>query len=86
MPAAGGTRTVEVAPADLPQFLRNNRAWIAKMCGITVADLDAYDVHEGMQRCGATTKAGRRCRKSLAPDSSPAEFVQLHAGRCGHHS
>lgn len=86
VPAEGGWQTVEVEAADVPLFLRDQRGWIAKVCGVTAADLDEYDIHERMPRCGATTKAGHRCRNTLVSDSGPADFVRLHGDRCAVHS
>lgn len=86
VPAVGGDCREQVQPGDLPMFLLDPRMWVAKISGITIADLDAYDLNERMPRCGATTKAGRRCRNALASDSDPADFARLHGGRCNVHS
>lgn len=86
VPTVGGERLEQVQPSDLPMFLLDPRMWIAKISGITIADLDAYDLNERMPRCGAITKAGRRCRNALASDSDPSNFARLHGGRCNVHS
>lgn len=86
VPDVGGSRMKEVAPGDLPLFLQDQRIWVAKVCAVTIEDLDAYEIHERMPRCGAPTKAGHRCRNTLASDSDPATFARLHGGRCNVHS
>lgn len=86
VPTVGGERMEQVQPGDLPLFLADPRMWIAKVSGITIADLDAYDLNDRMPRCGATTKAGHRCSNALASDSDPTEFTRLHGGRCNVHS
>lgn len=86
VPAVGGERLEPIEPEDLPMFLLDPRIWVAKIYGITIADLDAYEHNERMPRCGATTKAGHRCRNALATVSDPAGFARLHGGRCNVHS
>ncbi len=85
VPTAGGARQTRVDPVDLPLFLANVDAWTAKVCGVTPEQLAEYEANDRMPRCGADTKAGRRCRNVLASDSDPATFVELHGARCAVH-
>src|SRR3954471_5365939 len=84
--AAGGCRTFPLDPAEASEFLDDPRAWTAKQWGVTPTQLDEWDANDRMPRCGATTKAGRRCGNRLASDSDPGDFVALHGGRCRIHA
>lgn len=69
--AAGGLRQFRLDPSEAAQFLDDPRAWTAKQWGITAVHLDESEVSDCMPRCGATTKAGKRCANRLTSEVDP---------------
>jgi hypothetical protein len=84
--AAGGGRTFRLLPSDVQDFLDNPEFWKAKQWGVTPGEMDEWYSNDRMPRCGAMTKAGRRCRNYLASETDPNEFAKLHGSRCVVHS
>lgn len=84
--AAGGCRQFRLDPSEAAQFLDDPRGWTAKQWGITAAELDEWEANDRMPRCGATTKAGKRCGNRLTSEVDPQRYVELDGDYCNVHS
>jgi len=84
--AGGGQQQFRLDPSETAQFLDDPRAWTAKQWGITAVQLDEWEANGCMPRCGATTKAGKRCANRLTSEVDPRRYVELDGDYCAVHS
>jgi hypothetical protein len=78
--AHGSGGHVQVLPIEAEELVADPRAFIASKLGVTVDQLDAWDRHGHVPKCGGWTRSGSRCGNSISPHTmvEPAAFAAAH--------
>lgn len=79
-----GSRTVQIHTVeDLELYNADRTRFGARHAGMTVWQYRAWLMSEGLLRCTARTRAGRRCKNSLISTTGPADWLSSRpVARC----
>ncbi len=89
LPAPWGGLSAFPQRHDIEEFLDDPEEWFARTQGVTKEDYQNWIATEGLPRCGATLKSGRRCKNPVSGGiqrdlhdwlQSDAGFCHLHGG------
>lgn len=76
----GAGRIVQLTPGNAARLVKDPEGFIAAQVGVTVEQMEQWELFDREPRCAGWTQAGQRCMKALSPHtpSDPEEFVARH--------